>query len=710
VASGGLTDVVEARRLASGEAPVQLQYYLSVYMEVPDLSALAVMRHDQCAALWGVEETSKCVQILRYWEYERISGLKHHRLPIREVGEARKFLEALLSEEGLGLEDMTAIWGTRLLETEPVGATLSNEICVHSASHLFSSLISDWRRYRTSDILALAMDAGPDMHLERQRPDKIYVGCVSRSGEIEMFPIESPATLWLLSRGKFRREEGTLMALATATSCRVEFDADDLVADVGFWTLAGALESADVVLTAASNVVERALDTEVGRARSTYDDRFSAEDNFQSAVMKIVDEASSAVVYRNVERALAEADVDATTTWLALSGGFALNGPSNTGVMNRFGFRGLIAPPCVDDSGQALGLGLLGLHERGLTSSHDFSLSHAYYGRTRLNASDALERFESVIVSVGETDIEQAVDDLIEGPVAWVNGAAEIGPRALGHRSLLGDPRSTASKEVLNEAKQRQWWRPVAPTVKESRVGEWFEENRTSPFMLEVFTVRPEQLERIPAVVHLNGTARVQTVADDMSPLAQLLDAFETRTGIPILANTSLNDRGEPLVDSASQALNFCVRRGIRVGYIDGLRIELSPDALSQLPLEKPEARSHSYFSQTAARWADYWEEWHELGVTVEDMHVWAWNPDLVNSLDPRSPSDSRVLRRLTPVYMAAMSPLERSYIHHISSAFGPESDLMTAAGLPSLIGGFYDFSAPAAGAAVEREKGSGRA
>lgn len=670
-----------------------MQYYLSVYMEVPDLTALAVMRHDQSAALWVVDRQR--VELVRYWEFERVSGLKHHRLPIRDPAEARDFLGSLLAEEGLEFDDLSAVWGTRLIETEAVGSTLPADICVHTASHVLSSVLLDWEVFRSQDILALAMDAGPDMHLELRRPTNIYTGAFSCRGRIEMFPIESPGPLWLLARGKFGREEGTLMALASATTCRIEFDVDEIANRLAFWSLAGSFESANVLLSEASAEVERVLATESGRSRAGYDERFSAGDNLQSAVMKIVDALSSVIVHRNIDRAIEQFELAPHSTWLGLSGGFALNGPTNTRAINHYGFKGMLAPPCVDDSGQALGIGLLGLHELGLTSDGEFRLAHAYHGRDRLDENEALRRFDAAIESVEPVDLERAVDDLVDGPVAWVFGPAEIGPRALGHRSLLGDPRSEATKTIVNAAKRRQWWRPVAPAVLESELGEWFVESRPSPFMLEVYTARPDRRENMPAVVHLDGTARVQTVDRSGTRLAQLLEAFQARTGVPILANTSLNDQGEPLVDSAAEALNFCIRRGIRVAYIGDHRIELHENAIERLPLVDPEPRRSGHFDDTAAKWAAHWKEWFGLGLTVEDLHVWAWNPDLTRRVDPRTPEGARVLRRIAPIYLSRMTPIESSYIHHISAAFGPDSDLVIAAESNTLIGGFYADERP---------------
>ena len=142
--------------------------------------------------------------------------------------------------------------------------------------------------------------------------------------------------------------------------------------------------------------------------------------------------------------------------------------------------------------------------------------------------------------------------------VAWFDGRSEFGPRALGHRSLLAHPGLPGNVERLNVVKGREQFRPVAPLVRADRAAEIFEGGPLpSPYMLFVHAVRPGWRERIPAVVHVDGTARIQTVDDDGSRLARLLDAFEQRTGLPVLVNTSLNTAGRPMVDDPRDALEL---------------------------------------------------------------------------------------------------------------------------------------------------------
>jgi carbamoyltransferase len=142
--------------------------------------------------------------------------------------------------------------------------------------------------------------------------------------------------------------------------------------------------------------------------------------------------------------------------------------------------------------------------------------------------------------------------------VAWFQGRSEYGPRALGYRSLLAHPGRRENLELLNDIKGREQFRPVAPLVLLERANELFDGKVPSPYMLFVHRVREAWRERIPAVVHVDGTARAQTVDRQTQPLlASLLDAFCDRTGLPVLVNTSLNTAGRPMVDSPHDALEL---------------------------------------------------------------------------------------------------------------------------------------------------------
>lgn len=151
--------------------------------------------------------------------------------------------------------------------------------------------------------------------------------------------------------------------------------------------------------------------------------------------------------------------------------------------------------------------------------------------------------------------------------IAWYNGKSEYGPRALGNRSFLADPRNPAMRDHINfNVKNREWFRPFAPMVLEEKASEWFELDHESPFMLEAVPVVEDKKELIPAVQHVDGTSRAQTVKQKDNPkIYKLLKAFEKETGVPILLNTSLNLAGEPLVETPQDAFNLFVRGNVDV-------------------------------------------------------------------------------------------------------------------------------------------------
>jgi carbamoyltransferase len=164
------------------------------------------------------------------------------------------------------------------------------------------------------------------------------------------------------------------------------------------------------------------------------------------------------------------------------------------------------------------------------------------------------------VASSRPDDLAEVVAEALaaDAIVAWFQGRAEYGPRALGHRSLLADPRPVANLERMNDVKGREQFRPIAPIVLADRAADVFEGPVPSPYMLFTHDVRPRWRDRIPAVTHVDGSARIQTVDPATEPLlAEVLRAFERRTGVPVLVNTSLNTAGRPIVDSPADVLEL---------------------------------------------------------------------------------------------------------------------------------------------------------
>jgi carbamoyltransferase len=240
---------------------------------------------------------------------------------------------------------------------------------------------------------------------------------------------------------------------------------------------------------------------------------------------------------------------------LAMAGGVALNCVANSHLAEHAPFREGWVQPAAGDAGTALGAALHVAEELG---DHVQPMATAALGREWDDAAIEAVLAEAKVPYERPPDVADAVAEVIaaDGVVAWFQGRSEYGPRALGHRSLLANPGEAATIDRLNAVKGRESFRPVAPMVLEERAAEVFEGPIPSPFMLFTHRVRPEWAPRIPAALHVDGTARIQTVDRDREPLvARMLEAVERRTGAPVVINTSLNTAGRPMVDDPRDAL-----------------------------------------------------------------------------------------------------------------------------------------------------------
>ena len=255
---------------------------------------------------------------------------------------------------------------------------------------------------------------------------------------------------------------------------------------------------------------------------------------------------------------------------LCMAGGVALNCVANGRIAREAGFENVWIQPAAGDDGIAIGCAYYGYLEI-LKQRRSFVMDHSYVGR-RYSDQDIENATSRFLVRIQATamrseDICRDTATLLagQGVIGWFQGASEFGPRALGNRSLLADPRKAEMRDILNRrVKHRQAFRPFAPIVLAERALEIFEGEEDSPFMLIAKSVRPEWRDRIPAVVHVDGTARVQTVKEAVNPmLYRLLREFEALTGVPVLINTSFNVKGEQIVETPEDALVCFLTTGI---------------------------------------------------------------------------------------------------------------------------------------------------
>jgi carbamoyltransferase len=240
---------------------------------------------------------------------------------------------------------------------------------------------------------------------------------------------------------------------------------------------------------------------------------------------------------------------------LVMAGGVALNCVANSVLAEHGPFERIWVQPAAGDAGTALGAALHAAQRMGdpITPMTTVALGRGW-------PADDLQAWlaGAAVPHERPDDIAEAAADVIaaDGVVGWFQGRSEFGPRALGHRSLLANAGDADNVQRLNAIKGRESFRPVAPMVRLERAAEIFEGPVPSPYMLFTHRVRPAWRARIPAVVHVDGTARIQTVDPGQEPLlARMLAAVERRTGLPVVVNTSFNTAGRPMVDDPRDAL-----------------------------------------------------------------------------------------------------------------------------------------------------------
>jgi carbamoyltransferase len=249
---------------------------------------------------------------------------------------------------------------------------------------------------------------------------------------------------------------------------------------------------------------------------------------------------------------------------LAMAGGCALNSVANGKLFARTPFRRTWIQPAAGDEGLAIGAALHTWHAV-LNQPRRYSMKHSCLG-PEFSAARIESDLKKANLAFRKLD-RQALLDAVSGQIAagnvvgWFQGRMEWGPRALGNRSILAHPGLPGMKDVLNaRIKQREWFRPFAPSILEERQAEYFEQDHPSPFMLHVYKIRPDKRAQLSAVNHVDGTGRLQSVSREENSLYyELIQAFERKTGIPVVLNTSFNEN-EPIVCQPSEAID-CFKR-----------------------------------------------------------------------------------------------------------------------------------------------------
>jgi carbamoyltransferase len=264
---------------------------------------------------------------------------------------------------------------------------------------------------------------------------------------------------------------------------------------------------------------------------------------------------------------------------LCLAGGVALNCSMNGKLIERTPFKQVFIQPAANDPGTAIGAAYYVYHQT-LGHRRDFQMTHAYLGPEYSNEEikKALDLAKQMYAFFEEPELlKYAAKLLAEGKiVGWFQGRMEWGPRALGNRSILADPTRSDMKDIINYyVKHREEFRPFAPAVVEERAKEFFEVSEPSPFMLFACRVKEEAKNKIPAVTHIDGTARVQTISRDVNArFYNLIVEFERLRGVPVLLNTSFNIMGEPIVCTPRDAVRCFAACGMDALVIGNFLLE----------------------------------------------------------------------------------------------------------------------------------------
>ncbi len=312
-----------------------------------------------------------------------------------------------------------------------------------------------------------------------------------------------------------------------------------------------------------------ALKELLGPARRPDEELTDRHRDLARSTQEIFEEAVFALLRRLHE----EHPLDA----VALSGGAAMNSVANGKVRARTAFEEVWIPPAPGDAGGAVGAALAAWHDRAGTGREP-AMVHSRYGPgySDDDCGRALEERSEELEAAGCTErryrgdealCEAVAEEIADGRVVgWFQGRMEFGPRALGARSILCDPRRADMRDIINaRVKLRESFRPFAPSVLREHMADWFEADDDVPFMMKVYPIRPERREEIPAVTHVDGTGRPQTVTREQNPLYyRLISAFHRRTGVPLVLNTSFNEN-EPIVNRPEEALDCFLRTDMDV-------------------------------------------------------------------------------------------------------------------------------------------------
>lgn len=281
---------------------------------------------------------------------------------------------------------------------------------------------------------------------------------------------------------------------------------------------------------------------------------------------------------------------------LCLAGGVALNSAANYKILQKTPFKNIFIQPAAGDSGISIGAALYGAHAMNNLPRSSLStkkLFSPFLGKSYKKTEAYIlqkSKIEKYRINLPEKDLYTEIARQISDKkiIGWFNDRCEIGPRALGARSILADPRDPHMKDVLNQrVKHRENFRPFAPAILEEEVGRYFENIGIAPYMLLIADAKENAKKEIPATIHVDNTARVQTVNAELNPnFYRLIKAFYLLTGVPVVLNTSFNLAGKPIVETPEDAIDCFLKMSLDGLYLDGN---------FYLKCEQPETTSYEF-------------------------------------------------------------------------------------------------------------------
>lgn len=356
--------------------------------------------------------------------------------------------------------------------------------------------------------------------------------------------------------------EGKVMGLAPYGDYDAEIDGR-LRADLD----TGVDYDVTAIATGSFEYSTRELERRLGRTRTTTGAEFAGwEADLALAAQSVVEEVLTNVV----EHYCSQLHV----SQVALAGGVALNCKVNKRIRELDCVETLFVQPVAHDAGTALGAGMLAWEPRDVPAMEEVYRGPAY------TDAEVRERLDQARIEYSEPEDRErfVARRLADGDlVGWFQGRTEMGPRALGNRSILADPRTEESRDRVNEfVKHREPWRPFAPSILADRTDEYLVDAAEAPFMIDTFDVHEEARSEIPAVLHPgDGTTRPQTVDPDQNHgYHRLISAFEELTGVPVVLNTSFNDHGEPIVNTPTEAIKAFFGMGLDLLVLNDVVVE----------------------------------------------------------------------------------------------------------------------------------------